>query len=159
MELEDIKRLIRENAEANERNEQMLAEFASMFETLLTVLQKQGELDEGHLRLIAKLRKRARVVSEPQLERALSLLISIEKTVVEGAGAAGLAALIAAPERFKGRKVGLVLCGGKMKYDVAALRQFNKLILFEYRSQGGLDAEFFQELIILLLGLRVRLAE
>jgi len=68
MELEDIKKLLRENAEANERNEQMLAEFASMFETLLTVLQKKGELDEGHLRLIAKLRKRARVVSEPQLE-------------------------------------------------------------------------------------------
>jgi threonine dehydratase len=54
------------------------------------------------------------LVSEPQLERALSLLISIEKTVVEGAGAAGLAALIAAPERFKGRKVGLVLCGGNI---------------------------------------------
>jgi len=46
----------------------MLAEFASVFETLLTVLQKKGDLDEGHLRLIAKLRKRARVVSEPQLE-------------------------------------------------------------------------------------------
>jgi threonine dehydratase len=54
------------------------------------------------------------LVSEPQLERALSLLISIEKTVVEGAGAAGLAALVAGCERFKGRKVGLVLCGGNI---------------------------------------------
>lgn len=54
------------------------------------------------------------LVSEVQLERAVSLLIGIEKTVVEGAGAAGLAAMIAQPERFKGRKVGLVLCGGNI---------------------------------------------
>jgi len=54
------------------------------------------------------------LVSEAQLERAVSLLIGIEKTVVEGAGAAGLAAMIAEPQRFKGRKVGLVLCGGNI---------------------------------------------
>ncbi len=54
------------------------------------------------------------LVSEPQLERAVSLLISIEKTVVEGAGAAGLAALVAGCDRFKGRNVGLVLCGGNI---------------------------------------------
>ena len=54
------------------------------------------------------------LVSEVQLERAVSLLINIEKTVVEGAGAAGLAAMIASPERFKGRNVGLVLCGGNI---------------------------------------------
>ena len=54
------------------------------------------------------------LVSEPQLERAVSLLIGIEKTVVEGAGAAGLAAILAEPERFRGRKVGLVLCGGNI---------------------------------------------
>lgn len=54
------------------------------------------------------------LVSEAQLERAVSLLIGIEKTVVEGAGAAGLAAMIAAPERFKGRNVGLMLCGGNI---------------------------------------------
>jgi threonine dehydratase len=41
-------------------------------------------------------------------------LVSIEKTVVEGAGAAGLAAVLAYPERFKGKRVGLVLCGGKI---------------------------------------------
>lgn len=55
-----------------------------------------------------------RLVSEVQIERAVSLLIGIEKTVVEGAGAAGLAAVLAAPERFRGRKVGLVLCGGNI---------------------------------------------
>jgi len=54
------------------------------------------------------------LVSEPQLEHAVSLLINIEKTVVEGAGAAGLAAVIANAKRFKGRKVGLVLCGGNI---------------------------------------------
>ena len=54
------------------------------------------------------------LVSEADLERAVTLLITIEKTVVEGAGAAGLAALIADPRRFKGHKVGLVLCGGNI---------------------------------------------
>ncbi|MEO0062716.1 MAG: hypothetical protein RLZZ08_1276, partial [Pseudomonadota bacterium] len=42
------------------------------------------------------------------------LLLQIEKTVVEGAGAAGLAALLRHRDRFKGRKVGLVLCGGNI---------------------------------------------
>ena len=51
------------------------------------------------------------LVTEDQIERAVATLISIEKTVVEGAGAAGLAALMAAPERFSGRHVGLVLTG------------------------------------------------
>ncbi|WP_291852100.1 threonine ammonia-lyase [Bradyrhizobium sp.] len=54
------------------------------------------------------------LVSEDQIERALALLIAIEKTVVEGAGAASLAAVLAAPERFAGRNVGLVLTGGNI---------------------------------------------
>jgi len=54
------------------------------------------------------------LVEEGDLERAVSQLISIEKTVVEGAGAAGIAALIAYPELFKGQKVGLPLCGGNI---------------------------------------------
>ncbi|MBA2936451.1 threonine ammonia-lyase [Sphingomonas sp. CGMCC 1.13654] len=54
------------------------------------------------------------LVSERDLEKALSLLLQIEKTVVEGAGAAGLAALLAHPERFAGRNVGLVLTGGNI---------------------------------------------
>ena len=45
---------------------------------------------------------------------AVSLLINIEKTVVEGAGAAGLAAVLKEPGRFKGRVLGLVLCGGNI---------------------------------------------
>ena len=54
------------------------------------------------------------LVSERSLERAVSLLLQIEKTVVEGAGAAGLAALLQHPERFRGRTVGVVLCGGNI---------------------------------------------
>jgi threonine dehydratase len=54
------------------------------------------------------------LVGERHLEEAVSLLLQIEKTVVEGAGAAGLAALLAHPERFRGKSVGLVLCGGNI---------------------------------------------
>lgn len=54
------------------------------------------------------------LVEERWLEKAVSLLLQIEKTVVEGAGAAGLAAVLANPERFAGKKIGLVLCGGNI---------------------------------------------
>ncbi len=54
------------------------------------------------------------LLSEEDIERAIDLLITIEKTVTEGAGAAGLAALLAYPERFRGRVVGLILCGGNI---------------------------------------------
>jgi threonine dehydratase len=54
------------------------------------------------------------LVAERDLERAVSLLLAIEKTVVEGAGAAGLAAVLANPRRFRGRTIGLVLCGGNI---------------------------------------------
>ncbi|WP_411290737.1 threonine ammonia-lyase [Sphingorhabdus sp.] len=54
------------------------------------------------------------LVSEAQLESAVSLLLQIEKTVVEGAGAAGLAAVMGNPEIFAGKNVGIVLCGGNI---------------------------------------------
>ena len=54
------------------------------------------------------------LVSEIELERALAQLITIEKTVVEGAGAAGLAAILSDPARFSGKRVGVVLCGGNL---------------------------------------------
>src|SRR6266481_2231206 len=54
------------------------------------------------------------LVNEQQIEQALSLLITIEKTVTEGAGAAGLAAILANEERFRRRAVGLVLTGGNI---------------------------------------------
>jgi len=54
------------------------------------------------------------LVSEGDIEHAIVLLLEIEKTVVEGAGAAGLAALLRFPERFRGKRVGLILCGGNI---------------------------------------------
>jgi len=54
------------------------------------------------------------LVDEGDIEQAILMLLEIEKTVVEGAGAAGLAALLKYPDRFKGKNVGLVLCGGNI---------------------------------------------
>ena len=54
------------------------------------------------------------LVDEGDIEQAVLMLLEIEKTLVEGAGAAGLAALLRYPERFAGQKVGLVLCGGNI---------------------------------------------
>jgi threonine dehydratase len=54
------------------------------------------------------------LVPEREMETAVSLFLQIEKTVVEGAGAAGLAALLKHPERFAGRKVGLIITGGNI---------------------------------------------
>lgn len=54
------------------------------------------------------------LVGEGDIEQAIVLLLEIEKTVVEGAGAAGLAALLKYPERFRDRRVGVVLSGGNI---------------------------------------------
>ena len=54
------------------------------------------------------------LVDEGDIEQAVLMLLEIEKTVVEGAGAAGLAALLKEPARFAGKRVGLVLCGGNI---------------------------------------------
>ncbi|MBI1251272.1 MAG: threonine ammonia-lyase [Alphaproteobacteria bacterium] len=54
------------------------------------------------------------LVDEPYLEQAIALLCNVEKTVAEGAGAAGLAALLAHRDQFAGKRVGLILCGGNI---------------------------------------------
>ena len=54
------------------------------------------------------------LVPERDIETAVSLFLQIEKTVAEGAGAAGLAALLRHPERLKGRNVGLIVTGGNI---------------------------------------------
>ncbi len=54
------------------------------------------------------------ITSEAEIERAIVLLVEIEKTVTEGAGAAGLAALLAHKHLFQGRRVGIVLTGGNI---------------------------------------------
>jgi len=65
-------------------------------------------------KMVAELVDDIVLVSERSLEMAVSLLLQIEKTVVEGAGAAGLAALLQHPERFAGRTIGVILCGGNI---------------------------------------------
>ncbi len=60
------------------------------------------------------------LVAEDEIEQAIVMLLEIEKTVVEGAGAVGLAALMKHRERFAGRQVGLVLCGGNIEPLVLA---------------------------------------
>ena len=66
------------------------------------------------LAIIKKLVSDVLLVDEGDIEQAMVMLLEIEKTLVEGAGAAGLAALLKYPERFAGKKVGLVLCGGNI---------------------------------------------
>jgi threonine dehydratase len=60
------------------------------------------------------------LVGEDDIEQAIVMLLEIEKTVVEGAGAVGLAALLKHRQHFAGRKVGLVLCGGNIEPLVLA---------------------------------------
>jgi threonine dehydratase len=60
------------------------------------------------------------LVDEPQIERAVNAFLTLQKTMAEGAGAAGLAAMLAAPDRFRGRKVGLILCGGNIDPRILA---------------------------------------
>ncbi len=64
--------------------------------------------------IIARLVDDMLLVDEGDIEQAMVMLLEIEKTLVEGAGAAGLAALLKYPDRFAGKRVGLVLCGGNI---------------------------------------------
>ena len=70
----------------------------------------------GHItrEIVARLVDDLMLVDEGDIEQAIVMLLEIEKTVVEGAGAAGLAALLKDPARFAGRRVGLVLSGGNI---------------------------------------------
>jgi threonine dehydratase len=72
------------------------------------------------LPLIRSLVNDVLLVGEDEIEQAIVLLLEIEKTVVEGAGAVGLAALLKYRDRFAGRKVGLILCGGNIEPLVLA---------------------------------------
>jgi threonine dehydratase len=60
------------------------------------------------------------LVDEELIERAVNAFLTLQKTMAEGAGAAGLAAMLAEPEKFRGRKVGLVLCGGNIDPRILA---------------------------------------
>ena len=60
------------------------------------------------------------LVSETQLERAVNAYLTLQKTMAEGAGAAGLAAMLKEPDRFKGRRIGLILTGGNIDPRILA---------------------------------------
>jgi threonine dehydratase len=80
-------------------------------------VKQPGELTS---RILTDLVDEIVLVSERNIERAVAMLVAIEKTVVEGAGVAGLAAMLADPKRFAGRKVGTVLCGGNIDTHLLA---------------------------------------
>jgi threonine dehydratase len=64
--------------------------------------------------ILSSLKAEILVVEEETIERAIVALIEIEKTVAEGAGAAGLAALLQHSPRFAGKRVGIPICGGNI---------------------------------------------
>ncbi|MEO8384357.1 MAG: threonine ammonia-lyase [Betaproteobacteria bacterium] len=74
-------------------------------------VKEPGKITRG---IVEKLVSEIVLVDEGDIEQAIVMLLEIEKTVVEGAGAASLAALIKYRERFAGKRVGLVLCGGNI---------------------------------------------
>jgi threonine dehydratase len=80
-------------------------------------VKQPGELTS---RILKELVNDVVLVSERDLERAVAMLVGIEKTVVEGAGAAGLAAMLGNPERFAGLKVATILCGGNIDTHLLA---------------------------------------
>jgi threonine dehydratase len=80
------------------------------------------------------------VIDEADFERGIAAYANIEKTVVEGAGAAGLAAVMRHPERFEGQNVGLILCGGNIDLRLLASVLQRELVrekrLVTYRILG-----------------------
>src|SRR5438445_6844535 len=80
-------------------------------------VKQPGELTS---RILAEYANDVVLVSERDLERAVAMLVGIEKSVVEGAGAAGFAAMLADPARFKGKKIATILCGGNIDMHLLA---------------------------------------
>ena len=74
-------------------------------------VKRPGELTSS---IIRELCDDIVLVGEAQLERAVAFILDIEKCVAEGAGAAGLAAVLADPERFAGKRVSTIVCGGNI---------------------------------------------
>jgi threonine dehydratase len=87
-----------------------------------TIAEGLAVRDVGDLALaiVKQLVAEVLLVEEDVIESAIVALVELEKTVAEGAGAAGLAALMAHPARFAGRKVALPLCGGNIDTRVLA---------------------------------------
>ncbi|MEO9971939.1 MAG: threonine ammonia-lyase [Hyphomonadaceae bacterium] len=74
-------------------------------------VKKAGQLTRE---IVSELVDDILLVEEEHMERAITLYADVEKTIAEGAGSAGLAALLAHPAKFSGKRVGLVLCGGNI---------------------------------------------
>ena len=76
------------------------------------------------------------LVGEEHIERAVNAFLTLQKAMAEGAGAAGLAAMMVEPRRFAGRRVGLVLCGGNIDPRILAsimvreLERDNRIVSF-----------------------------
>jgi threonine dehydratase len=76
------------------------------------------------------------LVDEEHIERAVNAYLTLQKAMAEGAGAAGLAAMLAKRERFAGKRVGLVLCGGNIDPRILAsimireLERENRIVSF-----------------------------
>ena len=81
-----------------------------------TIAEGMAVRDVGELTfsILSSLRTEILIVEEETIESAIVNLVEIEKTVAEGAGAAGLAALLAHPARFAGKRVGIPVCGGNI---------------------------------------------
>jgi len=79
-----------------------------------------GKAGELTLPIVRELVDDIILVDEPLIERAVNTFLTLQKTMAEGAGAAGLAAMLAAAGRFAGRKVGLILCGGNIDPRILA---------------------------------------
>ncbi len=80
-------------------------------------VKKPGELTS---RILKQNLDDIMLVSERDIESAVAMLVGLEKTVVEGAGAAGVAAMLADPARFEGKKVATLLCGGNIDSHLLA---------------------------------------
>jgi threonine dehydratase len=87
-----------------------------------TIAEGIAVKDVGELAfdVVRRLVEEVFVVEEETIERAVMTLIEIEKTVAEGAGAAGLAALLEQPQRFAGKRVGIPISGGNIDSRVLA---------------------------------------
>jgi len=122
-------------AKAINANIEVVGVEAELYPSVWNALQKQDRpiggstLAEGiavknvgrlTLPIIRELVSDVILVSESQLERAVNAYLTLQKTMAEGAGAAGLAAMLKDPERFRGKRVGLVLCGGNIDPRILA---------------------------------------
>ena len=91
-------------------------------------VKKAGDLAR---RVLAAFAKDILLVREDQIESAIVTLLEVEKTVAEGAGATALAAVMANPDIFRGRKVGVIISGGNIE-----MRMLSNVILRELSREG-----------------------